>query len=50
MTAFFLGGLYRSLEITKIVQTVKYPNDIDTVGDGLLYELFHHVIGVGLVP
>ena len=34
------------LQVAQIVQAVKDSNDIDTIGDGLLYEIFHHVIRV----
>ena len=49
MTALFLCSLYRSLKISKVIKTVKYPYDIDTVCDGLLYEVFHNIISIRLV-
>ena len=44
-----VGGVYGLLQIAQVIQTVKNTNDIDTVGNGLLYEGIHHIIRIGSV-
>ncbi len=49
MAAFLLTGLYGSFNISCIIQGVKDTDDIHTIGDGLLYKVIHHIIGIMLV-
>ena len=46
MSLFLIGCFDSCLKISDIIQTVKNTDDIDTVGDGFLYEVFHHIIGI----
>ncbi len=41
-----VGGVHGLLQVAQIVQTVKDTDDVDAVGDGLLHESVHHIIGV----
>ena len=42
-------GVYRLLQVGKIVQAVEDTDNIDTVCNGLLHKSIHHVIGIGSV-
>ncbi len=44
-----VGGVNRLLQIGQIVQTVKDTDDINAVGNGLLYESVHHIVCIGSV-
>ena len=44
MSAFLLCSLDGGLQVAGVVHGVENPENVDTVGDGLLYEIFHHVI------
>ena len=43
MAAFFLGSLHSGLQVADIVQCIEDTDDIDTVCDGLLYEVFYYI-------
>ena len=49
MSFFLVGGLYSGLQIADIVQAVENTDDIDTVGDGFLHEILHHVVCIVIV-
>ena len=46
VTAFLTGSIDRCLKVTKVVQTVENTDNVDTVCDGLLYEVLNHIIGI----
>ena len=46
VSAFLVAGLHRAFQVAQIVQAVKDTDDIDSVCDGLLYEVFHHIVRV----
>ena len=46
MAAFFLGSLHSGLQVADIVQCIEDTDDIDTVCDGLLYEVFYYIIRI----
>ena len=46
VSAFLVGGLDGSLQVARVVQGVENTDDIDAVGNGLLYEVLDSVIGV----
>ena len=49
MSVLLIGCLYSSLKVTKIVQTVKDTDDINSVCDRLLYEILYYVICIMVV-
>ena len=49
MTFFLFRRFYGGLQIADIVQAVKDTDNIDSVGDGFLYEILHHVVGIVVV-
>ena len=49
MTAFLLCCLYRSLEVTKVIETVKYSDYINTICKRFLYEIFYYIICIMVV-
>ena len=49
VSLFLVAGLHRRLQVAQVVEAVENTDDIDAVGNGLLYEVFHHVIGVMVV-
>ena len=44
VAALFLAGLDRSLKVAQVVQAVKNTDDVDAVGDGLLYEILDNIV------
>ena len=46
VTALFLGRVDRGLEVTGVVESVEDTENINTVCDGFLNEVFYDVIGV----
>ena len=46
VAAIFLAGLYGGLQVAQVVQAVKDTDDVDAVGDGLLYEVLYYIICV----
>ncbi len=46
MRALFLGGFYRGLEVTDVVERVEYTDYVDTVRNGLLNEVFEHIVRI----
>ncbi len=46
MTAFLFGGINGNAQVSLVIQRIEYAHDVDTVGDGFLYEIFHHIIGI----
>ena len=49
MSAFLVGRLDGSLQVAGVVQSVKDADDVDAVGNRLLYKVLHSVICVGTV-
>src|SRR5690606_20438790 len=49
MTAFFLAGFDSGLNVPRVIQSIEYPDDIDTVCYGFLNKVFDHIISVMLV-
>ena len=49
MALLLVGSLHRGPQVADIVQAVENTDDVNAVGDGLLYEVFHHVVGVMVV-
>ena len=49
MSTLLVGCLDGSLQIAGVVQSIKNTDDVDTVCNGLLYEILDSVIGVGAV-
>ena len=49
VSSLLIGCGYCGLQVAQIVQTVENTDDINTVGDGFLYKVLHHVVGVGTV-
>ena len=48
--AFFLFGcLYCCLQVPDVVKTVENTDNIDSVGDGFLHEIFHHIICIVVI-
>ena len=46
VTLFLLGCLDGGLEVADIVQCVEDTDDVDTIRDGLLYEVLNEVVGI----
>ena len=46
MTLLLIGSLDSCLEISDIIEGIEYPDDVDTVSDGLLHEILYQVISV----
>ena len=46
MAAFLVTCLYGAFQIAQIVQAVENTDDINSVCDGLLYEIFHHIVRI----
>ena len=46
---FLFRRFYGGLQIADIVQAVKDTDNIDSIGDGFLYEILHHVVGIVVV-
>ena len=49
MSVVLIGCAYRSLQISEIVEAVKYPDDIDAVVQRLLHEVVDHIIRIVIV-
>ena len=49
MALFLLRSFYCRLQIPDIIQTVKNTNNINTVCNGLLYEVFHYIICIMII-
>ena len=49
MPFLFVGCLHCRLEIAKVVETVENTDNVDSVGNGFLYEIFYHIVAVGTV-
>ena len=49
MTAFFFTRLYRSLQISHVIETVKNSENINPVCNGFLDEIFNDIIRVMLI-
>ena len=49
MAVLFVGSLYCCLQVTQVVQTVEDTDNVDTICDGLLYEVLYDVVAVGTV-
>ncbi len=46
VTLLLIGSLDSCLEVSYIVKCIEYSDDIDTICDGLLYEILYQVISV----
>ena len=44
--AFFFCRVYRRFKVARVVERVKYPDDVNAVRDRLLHEVFNHVVGI----
>ena len=42
---YFVGCIYRFLQIPKIIQTVENTDDINSVGNRFLYEILSYTLG-----
>ena len=49
MRLFLIGCLYSGLQVAQIVQAVENTDDINTVGNGLLYEIFYYIVCIMIV-
>ena len=49
MSFFFVCCFDCGLQVTQVIHTVKDTDDIDTVCDGFLYEIFYHIICIWTV-
>ena len=49
MSLLLIGRLHSCLQVADIVQTVKNTNDINTIGNGLLYKVLHHIICIVVI-
>ena len=49
MSFFSVGGFYSCLQVADIVQTVKDTDDVNTVGNGLLYKVLHYIICIVVI-
>jgi hypothetical protein len=49
MSAFLVGRLDGSLQVAGVVQSIEDADDVDAVGNRLLYKVLHSVICVGTV-
>ena len=48
-TFFLLCGIYTGLQIAQIVHAVENTNDVNPVGNGLLYEILYDIVGIRLI-
>ena len=49
MSFFPVGGLYSCLQVADIIQTVKDTDNINTVGNGLLYKVLHNIVCIMVI-
>ena len=49
MALFLLGSLNGSLQIADVVEAVKDTDDVNTVCDGFLNKVLHHIVSIVVV-